>query len=131
MERRTVLGRLNWQLGEVMNTQMETASSKSMLLAVPMWMGHHPGQHVDVRLTADDGYQVQRSYSIASPPEEAGRIALTIQRIEDGEVSPYLVDELRIGDKLELQARLAAISSGKHRWEVHFCSWQVDRALCR
>ncbi len=114
MERRTVLGRLNWQLGEVVNTQMETASSKSMLLAVPMWMGHHPGQHVDVRLTADDGYQVQRSYSIASPPEEAGRIALTIERIEDGEVSPYLVDELRIGDKLELRGPIG----GYFVWEA-------------
>jgi ferredoxin-NADP reductase len=103
MERRTVLGRLNWQLGEVIDTQMETARSKSLLLAVPEWIGHKAGQHVDIRLTAEDGYQAQRSYSIASPPEETGHIALTVERLEDGEVSPYLVDELRIGDKLELR----------------------------
>src|SRR5213082_1632416 len=103
MERRTLLGRLNWQLGEVIDAQKETARSKSLLLAVPEWIGHQPGQHVDVRLTADDGYQAQRSYSIASPPEETQRITLTIERLEDGEVSPYLVDELRVGDKLELR----------------------------
>src|SRR6266480_1072061 len=103
MERRTLLGRLNWQLGEVIDAQKETARSKSLLLAVPEWIGHQPGQHVDVRLTADDGYQAQRSYSIASPPEETQRITLTIERIEDGEVSPYLVDELRVGDRLELR----------------------------
>ena len=79
MERRTVLGRLNWQLGEVIDTQIETARSKSVLLAVPKWIGHQPGQHVDVRLTAEDGYQAQRSYSIASPPEETERIVLTIE----------------------------------------------------
>ena len=103
MERRTLLGRLNWQLGEVIDAQKETARSKSLLLAVPEWIGHQPGQHVDVRLTAEDGYQAQRSYSIASPPEETQRITLTIERLEDGEVSPYLVDELRLGDKLELR----------------------------
>ena len=74
MERRTVLGRLNWQLGEVIETQMETAEAKSLMLAVPNWIGHQAGQHVDVRLTAEDGYQAQRSYSIASPPEETGHI---------------------------------------------------------
>jgi ferredoxin-NADP reductase len=103
MERRTVLGRLNWQLGEVIDIHMETARTKSLLLAVPGWIGHQPGQHVDVRLTAEDGYQAQRSYSIASPPEETGRIVLTVERLDDGEVSPYLVDELRVGDKLELR----------------------------
>lgn len=103
MERRTLLGRLNWQLGEVIDIQMETARVKSLVLAVPEWIGHEPGQHVDVRLTAEDGYQAQRSYSIASPPEETGHIVLTVERLEDGEVSPYLVDELRIGDKLELR----------------------------
>jgi ferredoxin-NADP reductase len=103
MERRTVLGRLNWQLGEVIGTQIETARSKSVLLAVPDWIGHQAGQHVDIRLTAEDGYQAQRSYSIASPPEDTEHIVLTIERLEDGEVSPYLVDELRVGDKLEFR----------------------------
>lgn len=74
----------------------------TLSLAVPDWPGHLAGQHVDVRLTADDGYQTQRSYSIASPPEEA-RVAITVERLEDGEVSPYLVGELRQTDKLELR----------------------------
>jgi len=74
----------------------------SLCFDVPEWPGHLAGQHVDVRLTADDGYQVERSYSIASAPEQP-RIALTVERLEDGEVSPYLVGELRVGDKLELR----------------------------
>src|SRR5438067_5522545 len=103
MERRTLLGRLNWQFGEVVSTQTETSRTKSITLALPNWMGHRPGQHVDVRLTAEDGYQAERSYSIASAPEEDQRLTLTVDRLDDGEVSPYLVDELRVGDKLELR----------------------------
>src|SRR5437899_7977916 len=114
MERRTVLGRLNWQFGEVVATQGETARTKSIQLAVPTWMGHRPGQHVDVRLTAEDGYQAERSYSIASPPEEAPRVTLTVERLDDGEVSPYLTDELRIGDKLELRGPIG----GYFVWEA-------------
>jgi ferredoxin-NADP reductase len=70
---------------------------------VPGWPGHRAGQHVDVRLTAGDGYQAQRSYSIASAPEDNNLVALTVERIEDGEVSPYLVDALAVGDQLELR----------------------------
>ena len=103
MERRTLLGRLNWELGELVSTQQETARTKSLTLALPTWMGHQAGQHVDVRLTAEDGYQAERSYSIASPPEEAPHLTLTVERLDDGEVSPYLTNELRIGDKLELR----------------------------
>src|SRR5215510_10580403 len=103
MERRTLLGRLTWQLGEVVATHAETARTRSITLEVPSWPGHRPGQHVDVRLTAEDGYQAERSYSIASPPEEGSRVMLAVERLEDGEVSPYLVDELRVGDKLELR----------------------------
>jgi ferredoxin-NADP reductase len=80
----------------------ETARAKSIVLEVPHWTGHRAGQHVDVRLTAADGYQAQRSYSIASAPED-GYLALTVERLADGEVSPYLVDELRAGDELELR----------------------------
>jgi len=72
------------------------------VLDVPDWPGHQPGQHVDVRLTADDGYQAERSYSIATPAD-GHRITITVERIGDGEVSPYLVDELQVGDKLELR----------------------------
>jgi ferredoxin-NADP reductase len=113
MERRTVPGRLTWQLGEVVATQEETARAKSITLAVPNWMGHRPGQHVDVRLTAEDGYQAERSYSIASPPEEAQRVTLTVERLDDGEVSPYLTEELRMGDKLELRGPIG----GYFVWE--------------
>jgi ferredoxin-NADP reductase len=95
-------GRLAWRLGRVVDTIEETPRTKTLALAVPGWPGHRAGQHVDVRLTAEDGYQAQRSYSIASPPEE-GRVLLTIERLADGEVSPYLTDELRPGDQLELR----------------------------
>jgi len=98
----TLPGRLSWVLAEVVETVPETPGATSLVLDVPGWPGHRPGQHVDVRLTAEDGYQAQRSYSIASAP--AGeRISLTIERLDDGEVSPYLVDALRPGDKLELR----------------------------
>jgi ferredoxin-NADP reductase len=80
----------------------ETPEVRSLVLDLPEWSGHQAGQHVDVRLTADDGYQAQRSYSIASAPEDE-RLVLTVERLDDGEVSPYLVDELRIGDMLELR----------------------------
>jgi len=80
---------------------------------VPRWEGHKAGQHVDVRLTAEDGYQAQRSYSIASAPED-GRLALVVERLEDGEVSPYLTDELRVGDKLELRGPIG----GWFTWEA-------------
>jgi ferredoxin-NADP reductase len=115
MERRTVLGRLNWQFGEVLATQVETARTKSITLAVRTWPGHRAGQHVDVRLTAEDGYQVERSYSIASPPEEQPRVTLTVERLDDGEVSPYLTEELRVGDKLELRGPIG----GYFVWEAH------------
>jgi ferredoxin-NADP reductase len=94
--------RLNWQSGTVVDLVKETASATSITLDLPDWRGHQPGQHLDIRLTADDGYQAQRSYSIASAPED-GHVVLTIERLDDGEVSPYLVDELRVGDEVELR----------------------------
>jgi ferredoxin-NADP reductase len=95
-------GRITWRLAAVRDVIVETPHAKTLLLDVPGWLGHVAGQHVDVRLTAEDGYQAQRSYSIASAPEEA-TVALTVERLEDGEVSPYLTDELRPGDELELR----------------------------
>src|SRR5215831_4744327 len=80
--------RLEWQVAEVRSILGETVRVKSLTLQVASWRGHLPGQHVDVRLTAEDGYQAQRSYSIASPPED-GLLALTVERVENGEVSPY------------------------------------------
>jgi ferredoxin-NADP reductase len=92
-----------WQLAEVVAVRTETPRTRSITLSVPDWPGHRSGQHVDVRLTAADGYQAERSYSIASAPEDGSRVMLTVERVENGEVSPYLVDELRIGDQIELR----------------------------
>src|SRR5215471_11237802 len=114
MERGTLLGRLSWQIGEIVAIRPETARTRSIELDLPGWMGHRAGQHVDVRLTAEDGYQAERSYSIASPPEEAPRVTLTIERLDDGEVSPYLTEELRISDKLELRGPIG----GYFVWET-------------
>ena len=86
---------------------------RTLTLNAPEWGGHRAGQHVDIRLTAEDGYQVQRSYSIASAPEDAA-LALTVERLDDGEVSPYLVDELRRGDKLELRGPIG----GYFAWDA-------------
>lgn len=102
MARAAVLGRLTWRLGTVIELVDETARAKSIVLDVPDWPGHRAGQHVDVRLTAEDGYQAQRSYSIASAPGD-NVVVLTVELLEDGEVSPYLVEELRPGDQLEFR----------------------------
>jgi ferredoxin-NADP reductase len=91
-----------WQRAAVIDVLVETPHAKTLVLDVPGWPGHLAGQHVDIRLTAEDGYQAQRSYSIASAPEDAA-LALTVERLEDGEVSPYLTDELGPGDELELR----------------------------
>lgn len=106
--------RLSWRLAEVVELVSETPRVRSLMLAVPGWPGHLAGQHVDVRLTAEDGYQAQRSYSIASAPDGGERIELTVERLDDGEVSPYLVDELRVGDRLELRGPIG----GYFVWEV-------------
>ena len=102
MARTAIPGRLGWQLTSVVGKQVETPRVMTLNLESDAWPGHLPGQHVDVRLTAEDGYQAQRSYSIASAPA-AGRLDLTIEEIADGEVSPYLSEELRPGDRLELR----------------------------
>jgi len=94
--------RLQWQLAQVREIVVETYRVKSLLLQVANWQGHLSGQHVDIRLTAEDGYQAQRSYSIASPPEDE-LLTLTVERVENGEVSPYLVDDLRVGDQFDLR----------------------------
>jgi len=112
-EIRRLPGRLVWRMGEVVETRPDTARTKSLFLDVPGWEGHRAGQHVDVRLTAEDGYQAQRSYSIASPPE-VENVELMVERLDDGEVSPYLTDELRTGDKLELRGPIG----GWFAWEA-------------
>ena len=103
--------RLTWQLATVATVTAETASVKTITLDVPDWPGHQAGQHVDIRLTAEDGYVAERSYSIASAPGEP--VAITVERLADGEVSPYLTDELRTGDDLELRGPIG----GYFVWE--------------
>jgi ferredoxin-NADP reductase len=107
------LYRTLWRLADVAEVVPETLRTKSLVLEVPDWEGHKAGQHVDVRLTAPDGYQAQRSYSIASAPEDE-RLVLTVERLDDGEVSPYLTDVLMAGDKLELRGPIG----GYFTWEA-------------
>jgi ferredoxin-NADP reductase len=102
MERTAIHRRLNWQLARVVDGVTETARTKSIAFDAPDWPGHLAGQHIDVRLTADDGYQAQRSYSIASAPDDE-HLVITVQRLDDGEVSPYLTETLVPGDELELR----------------------------
>jgi len=94
--------RLQWLTATVNDVIDETPRTRTLVLDVPEWPGHRAGQHVDVRLTGDDGYQAQRSYSIASAPEDT-RLMLTVERIEDGEVSPYLAGDVQAGDQFELR----------------------------
>ncbi len=104
--------RLAWQLATVVEVVEETAQTRTIVLDAPDWGGHRAGQHVDIRLTAEDGYQAQRSYSIASAPEDE-HLAITVERLDDGEVSPYLAGELRAGDQLELRGPIG----GYFVWE--------------
>jgi ferredoxin-NADP reductase len=106
------LRRTLWRLAEVIEVVPETPRTKSLVLEVPGWEGHKAGQHVDVRLTAPDGYQAQRSYSVASAPQDE-RLVLTVDRLDEGEVSPYLTDVLRARDKLELRGPIG----GYFTWE--------------
>ena len=102
-----------WRLAAVADVVPETTKTRTIVLDVPGWPGHRAGQHVDVRLTAPDGYQAERSYSIASAPEDV-RVALTVERLDDGEVSPYLTEELRVGDRLEFRGPIG----GYFVWDV-------------
>jgi ferredoxin-NADP reductase len=102
-----------WRIATVADLIRETEGAATIVFDVPDWPGHVAGQHVDIRLTAPDGYQAQRSYSISSGPEE-GRLAITVERIDDGEVSPYLTDVLQEGDEIELRGPIG----GHFTWRV-------------
>jgi ferredoxin-NADP reductase len=104
---------IRWRTVMVREVVDEAAQARTLVLDVPEWPGHVAGQHVDVRLTAEDGYQAQRSYSIASAPEDQ-RLALTIERLDDGEVSPYLAGEVRAGDEFEIRGPVG----GHFTWRV-------------
>jgi len=112
MEGTAVHRRLIWQVATVTGTVDETPTVRTIQLAVPDWPAHRAGQHLDVRLTAEDGYSAERSYSVASAPGEP--VAITVERLEDGEVSPYLTEELRVGDQLELRGPVG----GYFVWEA-------------
>lgn len=114
MERTAVRRRLTWQYADVLAVTQETPSARRIRLRMPDWPGHLAGQHVDVRLTAPDGYTAQRSYSIASPPSQP-ELELVVQRLDNGEVSPYLTDELRAGDLLEVRGPIG----GYFVWPEH------------
>ncbi|HLO15810.1 MAG TPA: ferredoxin reductase [Anaerolineales bacterium] len=105
---------LNWQIASIRDIKPETAKVKSFTLTLPAWMRHRAGQHYDIRLTAEDGYQAQRSYSIASEPEREGEVDLTVERIDDGEVSTYLHDVAVPGDRIEVRGPIG----GYFVWEA-------------
>src|SRR5678816_4532933 len=113
MARAAIPGRLSWQVATVVDVRVETPRAHTLVLDVPQWAGHRAGQHVDVRLVAEDGYEAQRSYSIASAPEDE-RVELTVERIDDAEVSPYLCDVLRVGDGLEVRGPIG----GYFVWDI-------------
>src|ERR1700755_1314195 len=103
MEGTAVLGRVTWRTATVMGLRDETATARTLSLTVREWPGHVAGQHIDVRLTAPDGYSAVRSYSIASAPNAGGRIGIRVEGRPNGEVSPYLTQEVMVGDELELR----------------------------
>src|SRR5436190_9344728 len=105
---------LDWQLATVAGVHDETDAVRSFSLTLPAWTGHRPGQHVDLRLTAEDGYSVERSYSIASEPERGAELDITVERIPDGEVSPFLHDVVMQGDRIELRGPIG----GYFVWEA-------------
>jgi ferredoxin-NADP reductase len=108
-----VTTRIAWRVATVAGVRPETPGVRTLVLDVPDWPGHFAGQHVDVRLTAEDGYQAQRSYSIASPPE-APRLELTVEELPDGEVSPYLVEDAAVGDQFEVRGPIG----GYFTWDA-------------
>ena len=113
---------LEWQIATVTRIQPETPTVKILTFSLPSWDPHLPGQHYDIRLTDSDGYQTERSYSIASEPARDGEIDLTVERLEDGEVSPYLDDDWWWETRSSCAARSVATSYGKRAWG-DLCSW--------
>ncbi len=104
----------DWQIASVVKVQRETPRVKTFTLEIPNWIPHRPGQHSDVRLTSPDGYQAQRSYSVASSPEQRGQVDLTVERLQEGEVSTYMHDVLIVGDQVELRGPIG----GYFVWEA-------------
>src|SRR5689334_16649682 len=105
---------ISWRIATVSAIRDETRNVRSFALSVPDWSGHRAGQHVDLRLTAEDGYSVERSYSIASEPERGAEVEITVERIEGGEVSPFLHEVVVVGDRLEVRGPIG----GYFVWEA-------------
>ena len=112
MEGTAVPGRLSWEVAAVTAVTTETPSVRTIGLVVPSWPGHRAGQHLDVRLTAEDGYSAERSYSIAAAADDP--VAITVERLDDGEVSPYLTQDVQVGDQLEIRGPVG----GYFVWET-------------
>jgi ferredoxin-NADP reductase len=125
MEGTTVQRRLTWQEATVTAATQETPAVRTLELAAPAWPGHSAGQHLDVRLTAEDGYTAERSYPIASAPGEP--VAITVERLEDGEVSPYLTGELRVGDELELRGPVGVYAGRVDAALLGGVAWPADK----
>lgn len=103
---------LSWQIATVAALRPETASAKTIVLDVPDWLGHLAGQRIDLRLTAEDGYLAQRSYSLATSAGSTLRIGITVEAVEGGEVSCFLLTELRAGDQFEVRGPIGGYSPG-------------------
>jgi ferredoxin-NADP reductase len=112
---------LEWRVARLIGDRRETATARTLLLEAELWPGHLPGQHVDLRLTAEDGYSTQRSYSLAAPPAGT-RLELTVERLADGEVSPYLTEDFAPGDSIELRGPVGG-------WFVWEPSWPAPVLL--
>ena len=127
-----VRGRLTWQTATVSAVMDETPTVRTLSFQVPDWAGHRAGQRLDIRLTADDGYRAERSYSIASAPGEP--VAITVERLDDGEVSPYLTQDVQPGDEIELRGPIGGYfvwSRPARMAPRRCCCWRADRGSCR
>ena len=124
-----LLGRLTWLAAEVVDAVQETPRVRTLVLEADGWSGHQAGQHVDVRLTAEGGYQAERSYSIASAPGEP--LAITVEELEDGEVSPYLVSEVHEGDRFEIRGPIGGYFVWDGSAMPRSCSSPAARGSCR
>lgn len=121
---------LRWLVAELVDRRAESRTARTLVFDVPGWPAHLAGQHVDVRLTAEDGYSTQRSYSVASAPD-GDRVELTIQRVADGEVSPYLMDVMEPGDRVELRGPIGGWFVWRPERAEPCCWWAAARGWCR
>ena len=125
-----VRGRLSWRVASVADIAEENPTVRTIVLDCPGWPGHHAGQHVDIRLTAEDGYQAQRSYSIATPTE-GERVVITVEVVDGGEVSPFLVGDLLVDDRIEVRGPIGGYFLWRETMTNPLSSWAVAAVLFR